>query len=60
MGVGGCSFAWRFESWTTSVSAGEKTPNSVAELLDVVQGYLWSTRERVETEHLAERHYGVI
>lgn len=48
-----CGSSNEFESWTTSVSAGEKTPNSVTELLDVVQGYLWSTRERVETEHSA-------
>lgn len=43
-------FHWRFSGWTTSVSAGNATPETVTEMLDVVQGYLWSTRARVEAE----------
>ena len=40
----------RFSMWALNNSAS--TSPKVSELLDVVQGYLWSTRDRVESELL--------
>lgn len=45
-----CGESNQFETWIASLGQGTV---SVTELLDVVQGYLWSTRARVESEHMA-------
>eukprot|EP00435_Cladocopium_sp_Y103_P024528 s4354_g6.t1 len=46
-----CGESNQFETWTASLGRTV----SVTELLDVVQGYLWSTRKRVESEHMARK-----
>ena len=45
----------RFNEWTTTLNEGSKTPDSVTEMLDVIQTYLWSTRARIEAEWLGAK-----
>eukprot|EP00913_Durusdinium_trenchii_P032996 g30891.t1 len=44
-----CGESNEFSQWNSGSSGS--TSSQVTELLDVVQGYLWSTRNRVETEY---------
>lgn len=48
-----CGSSNQFNEWTTTLNEGSKTPDSVTEMLDVIQTYLWSTRARIEAEHSA-------
>ena len=48
-----CGESNQFEAWIDSLGNTDTAP--VTQLLDVVQTYLWSTRERVESEHVALR-----